>query len=264
MSSTRLRNSGLNARRSSAHHLVARAQVGPVLEELAADVRRHDDDGVAEVDRSSLTVGQAPVVQQLQQRVEHVRVRLLDLVEQDHGVGPAPHRFGQLPALVVADVSGRRADEPRHRVLLHVFGHVDADHVRLVVEQEVGERPRQLGLADAGRAQKDERADGPIRVLQTGARAAHRVRHRGHGLVLADDARVQLGLHVQQLGLLALQHLVDGDAGPLRHDRRDVFLRDLLTQERAVRLQLLQLFGLGGRWPSPARGRGRNAARRRD
>ena len=141
------------------HHLVARAQVGPVLEELAADVGRHDDDGVAEVDRAPLTVGEAAVVEQLQQHVEHVGVRLLDLVEQDDRVGPAAHRLGELAALVVADVAGRRADQARHRVLLHVLGHVDADHVRLVVEQEVGERARQLGLADAGRAQEEERAD---------------------------------------------------------------------------------------------------------
>ena len=66
--------------------------------------------------------------------------------------GPAAHGFGQLAGLVVADVSGRRADHPRHRVLLLVLGHVDPDHRLLVVEQELGERARQLGLADAGRA----------------------------------------------------------------------------------------------------------------
>jgi hypothetical protein len=45
----------------------------------------------------------------------------------------------------------------------------------LVVEQELGERLGQLGLADAGRAQEHERADRPVRVLQAGARAAHGV-----------------------------------------------------------------------------------------
>ena len=32
--------------------------------------------------------------------------------------GPAAHRLGELAALVVADVAGRRADQPGHRVLL--------------------------------------------------------------------------------------------------------------------------------------------------
>ena len=34
----------------------------------------------------------------------------------------------------------------------------------LVVEQELGERPGQLGLADAGRAEEHERPDRAVRV----------------------------------------------------------------------------------------------------
>ena len=136
------------------HLLAHRARTAPraVRDGLAADVRRHDDDGVLEVDGATLAVGQAAVVEDLQQHVEHVVVRLLDLVEEDHAVRPAPHRLGELAALLVADVARRRADQARDGVLLHVLGHVDADHRLLVVEEELGERARQLGLADAGRA----------------------------------------------------------------------------------------------------------------
>jgi hypothetical protein len=78
-----------------------------------ADVRGHDDDRVLEIDRAALAVGEAAVVEDLQERVEDVDVRLLDLVEEDDAIGLAPHRLGELAALVVADVAGRRADEPR-------------------------------------------------------------------------------------------------------------------------------------------------------
>ena len=54
---------------------------------------------------------EAAVVEHLQQHVEHVGVRLLDLVEQDHAVGLAAHRLGQVAALLVADVARRRADQ---------------------------------------------------------------------------------------------------------------------------------------------------------
>ena len=155
--------------------LVAAADLDDVL---AADVRGHDQDGVAEVDRAALAVGQPPVVEDLEQHVEHVGVRLLDLVEEHHAVGAPAHGFGELAALLVADVARRRADQARDRVLLHVLAHVDAHHRVLVVEQELGERARGLGLADAGRAQEDERADRAVRVLEAGARAAHRRRHR--------------------------------------------------------------------------------------
>ena len=80
--------------------------------ELAAEVGRHDDDGVLEVHRASLVVGQTSVVEHLQQDVEHIGVSLLYLVEEHHGVRFAPYSFGELSALIVAHISRRRADEP--------------------------------------------------------------------------------------------------------------------------------------------------------
>ena len=91
-------------------------------------------------------------------------VRLLDLVEQHDRVGLAAHRLGELAALVVADVSGRRADQPADGVPLLVLAHVEPDHVVLAVEQRRGQGLGQLGLADAGRAEEDERPDRPARV----------------------------------------------------------------------------------------------------
>jgi len=79
-------------------------------------------------------------------------MRLLDLVEQHDLIWPAPHRFGERAALVVTDIARRRADQPRHRMLLHVLGHVEADHRGLVVEEVLRKSFRQLGLADAGGA----------------------------------------------------------------------------------------------------------------
>ena len=96
ISSIRFRNSGRKC---------SRIDLG------AADVRRHDQHRVAEVDRAALAVGQPAVVEHLQQHVEHLGVRLLDLVEQDDRVRPPAHRLGQLAALVVADVA-RAARRP--------------------------------------------------------------------------------------------------------------------------------------------------------
>ena len=97
----------------------------------------------------------------------------------------------------------------RHGVLLHVLAHVDADHRPLVVEQEVGERAGQLGLADAGRAEEQERADRPVRVGQAGAAAADGVGHRGDRVVLADDPLVQHVLEADELVHLAFHEPAD-------------------------------------------------------
>src|SRR3712207_7798111 len=49
---------------------------------LFRSVGREDQDRVLEVHDPALTIGEPAVLENLQQRVEHVRVRLLDLVER--------------------------------------------------------------------------------------------------------------------------------------------------------------------------------------
>ena len=135
------------------HHLAPGGPVEVGVHQVdAAEVAGHDDDRVAEVHGAALAIGEAAIVEHLQEHVEDVGVGLLDLVEEHDGVRPPADRLGELAALVVADVARRRADQPRDRVLLHVLAHVDADHRPLVVEQELGERARQLRLPDAGGA----------------------------------------------------------------------------------------------------------------
>ena len=168
----RFRNSGRRNARSSSR-ITSRSASRPsgVLEELrvgleqalAADVARHDDDGVREVRRAPAPVGQPPVVEHLEEQVEDVRVRLLDLVEEQHAVGPAAHGLGQVPALLAVDVPGRRADEALRHVLLHELAHVEAGHRLLVVEEELGERLGELRLAHAARPEEEERPDGLAR-----------------------------------------------------------------------------------------------------
>ena len=75
-----------------------------------------------------ITVFLKPTVfQNLQQRIEDVRVSLLDLVEQHHGERLAANLLGQLATLFVTDIAGRRTEQPRNRVLLAELAHVEAD-----------------------------------------------------------------------------------------------------------------------------------------
>ena len=129
---------------------------------------------------------------------------LLDLVEQHHGIGLTAHLFRQLAALLVTHVSGRRTHQTGHRVLLHVLGHVDADHGILVAEHGLGQGLAQLGLADAGGAQEQEGADGPLGVLQTHTAAADGLGHGGHSLVLTHHPLMQSLLQLQQALALVL------------------------------------------------------------
>src|SRR6478672_9380065 len=54
-----------------------------VLEnEHAADVRRHDDHGVSEIDRATLRISQPSIVENLQKNIEHIRMCFFDFIEQ--------------------------------------------------------------------------------------------------------------------------------------------------------------------------------------
>src|ERR1019366_10091369 len=73
------------------NELASRGGIEPHLVVDGLDVCRpeiagQDDDGVLEVDRAALPVGQPAVIENLQEHVPHVRVGLLDLVEQDDRV----------------------------------------------------------------------------------------------------------------------------------------------------------------------------------
>ena len=172
-------------------------------------------------------------------------MRLLHLVEQDDGVRAPANGLGELTALVVAHVSRGRTDEALHAELFHVLRHVDAHERALVVEQTLGERLGQLGLAHAGGSQKEEAADGLVGIGESGAAAAHGGGHGGHGLVLADHALVQLVLESLELVELALHHLGHGHARPRAHDLGDLVGGHLLV-ERVLALFLLVERGLGG------------------
>ena len=114
MASRRLRNSGLKSRSmrllaaasSASLRRGRRRSRSCACAHLArAGVRRHDQHDLPEVGLAARVVGQRRVVHHLQQDVEQVGVRLLDLVEQHHAVGVLAHRVHQQAALLEADVA---------------------------------------------------------------------------------------------------------------------------------------------------------------
>ncbi len=232
-----------------------------VEDALAADVRGHDQDRVLEVNRASLTVGQAAVVENLQEHVEDLGRGFLDLVEQNDGKGTAPNRFGELPALFVPDVARRRPEQARDRMFFAVLRHVDAHHRPVVVEKIGRQRAREFGLADARGAQKDERTDRAVWIGETRTRSNDRFGNPRYGFVLTDDALVQLFVEPQQFLHFAFEEFRNGDAGPAAYDRGNIFLVDLFLEQARLavaasqgRFFLLELFFKAGEFAVPQLG----------
>ena len=211
------------------------------LHELAASqVAGHDDDRVGEVHQPSLSVGQPSVVQDLEQDVEHIRMGLLDLIEQHDRIRTPPDDLGQLSALVVTDISRGCSDQTRYAELLHVLRHVYAGQGLLVIEQHACQNLCQLRLSDSGRACEQERSERPVVVADTGLVAPDGVGDRGDGLVLTDHPLGERLLEVQVLLHLGTLHLGHGHSGPGGDDPCDIVLIDFLAQELVVALHRLE------------------------
>ncbi|VEB44864.1 Protein of uncharacterised function (DUF3170) [Chromobacterium violaceum] len=193
------------------------------------------------------------MVHHLQQHVIDVRMRLLDLVQQHHRVRMLVDGLGQLAALLEADIARRRADQARHRVALHVLGHVEADQLDA---EDVGQLARQFGLADAGRAGEQEGADGLLRIAQAGAGHLDRAGEALDRLLLAEHHVLQIALQVLQHVLVVAGDRLRRNAGDLGDDLFDLRLVDHLLLPR-LRQDLLRgaassitSMALSGRWRS--------------
>ena len=221
----------------SLHHLLRGA--------TCPQVGGQDNDGVAEVHSPPLAVGEPTFVEHLQQHVEHLGVRLLHLVEQDHGVGTTAHGLRQLTTLIVANISGRGTDEARDRVLLAILRHVDTHHGAFVIEEESGQCLGQLRLTHTRRAEEQERTQRTVRVGNARAGTTHSIRHRLHSHFLADHLGGQFLFHGQQFLGLALHHLASRNARPRGHDLGDGVGGDFLRDHRVVGAVCNVGFGVG-------------------
>ena len=119
------------------------------LDDGRTNVGGHHDDCVFKVHGATLSIGQTPIVQHLQQDVENIRMGFFNFVEQQHAIGFATYGFSQITAFVVAHISRRCTNQTANRMLLHELAHVDANHVVFAVKQKASQSLAQLGLADA-------------------------------------------------------------------------------------------------------------------
>ncbi len=150
---------------------------------------------------------------------------LLDLVEQDDRIRSAANGFGQLTAFLIADIARRRSNQSGYRVLLHIFAHINADHVVFVIEQSFCQSFCQLGFTHTGRTQEEEGTDWTVRVGDACPRTQDCFTDQAHRFVLSHHVLVQDVFHVQQLFPFTFHDFGNRDAGPFADHLGDFLLR---------------------------------------
>ena len=155
---------------------------------LGARIAGHNDNRIAEVHGATLAICKAPILHNLQQQIKDIGMGLFDFVQQYHAIGLATDGVRQLPALIVAHIARRGADEAGRGVLFHILAHIKAQHGSFVTKKLLSQGLGKLGLAHAGGTQEKEGAHRTVLILKAGSSTAHCLAHGLDSLILADDA----------------------------------------------------------------------------
>ncbi|MNX88271.1 hypothetical protein D3C86_1202340 [compost metagenome] len=158
-------------------------------------------------------VGQRAVVHHLQQDVVDIRMRLLDFVQQHHGMRMLVDAIGQKTALIEADITGRCAEQTRHGMAFHIFRHVEPQHLDA---KRGGKLLGHLRLAHARRAGEDIGADRLVRFAKAGTRQLDRRGESLDGDILTVNNRAQFLFKVGEDHLVILGNRLRGNAGHRR------------------------------------------------
>mmetsp|Transcript_123748 Transcript_123748/g.321431 ORF Transcript_123748/g.321431 Transcript_123748/m.321431 type:complete len:279 (+) Transcript_123748:708-1544(+) len=168
----------------------------------------------------------------------------LELVEEHDGVGVPSQSLGELASFFMPNIPRWGADQPRDRMLFHVLGHVQADHLGVGVEELHSQRLRHLGLAHPGRPREEEGAHGPVPAFQASRAYQDRPGHCVRGLILAQDASLERRAQLQEALALGLRESLHWDPCPAGHHLSDVVGGDHLPQHGEplcfLHLQLLE------------------------
>ena len=81
-----------------------------LLDMLATNIGSHHDNGIFKVHGSTLSIGQATVIQYLQQNIEYVRMGFFHFIQKNHAVWFAADLLSQVTAFFVANIAGRCTD----------------------------------------------------------------------------------------------------------------------------------------------------------
>ena len=117
-----------NVTRTKAHRLII-PQTG------CSQIAGHDNNRIGEVHLAALAVRQLTIIQDLQENIENIRMRLFDLIEKQDRVWSVTDFLRQLSSLFIAYITWRGSVEAASSEFLHVLTHIKADEGRFVIKE---------------------------------------------------------------------------------------------------------------------------------
>ena len=208
---------------------------------LTAQIAGHNQQGVLKVHCYTLGIGDASIIQNLQKYIEHIRMCLFYLIEQNNGIRIAAYSLAQLTALIIADISWRRSNQTGNAVLLHILTHIDADNMAFTIEQLLCQCFGNLCFTNTGRPKEQEAANRTMLILYLRLTAQNSITDKLQCGILSDDTLLQCILQMQKLLPFAFNQTADLHPCPAGYDLRNQLLVDSFLNQ-SILLLLIGLF----------------------
>ncbi len=170
----------------------------PFLRKIKSQVRRANNNRVAKINDAPLPIRQPPIIQNLQQHIHHIAIRLFKLIKKHHRIRPPPHLLRQLSTLIIPHISWRRTHQSARRILLLKLRHVQRNQRLLIPIHSLRQHLRQMRLPYPRRPQKQKTPNRPLRIRQKRPTPPQRPRNRLNRLALPHNNVPKRRLHPQQ------------------------------------------------------------------
>ena len=153
---------------------------------LSSGIWCHDDYSIFEVYLSALSVCNVTIIKNLEHYIKYIGWCFFDFIEKNNAVRFSSYFFCKLAAFFVSYISRRRTDHFRHRMLLHVFGHINSDHSVFIAEQCFRKGFGKLCFTYTGRSEEQEWTDRTFRILKSDSASSDCFGNCRYSLILTD------------------------------------------------------------------------------
>jgi len=162
----------------------------------------------------------------------------LNLIKQHHTIWPSSYCLSQLSTLVIANITGRGANQPSHRMLLHILTHINPYHSWLIIKQSSSQSLSRLGLTHTRWAQKQKASNWSVFICNSSPRSAHRSGYRRYRLILTHHPFWHLIFQINQSFLFTLNQSSNRNTSPAWHHQSYILLAYLKSQDSILNRDL--------------------------
>jgi len=208
------------------------------------NVGSHDQNGILEVNSTSLRICDTSIIQYLQKHIEYIRVSLLDLIEKNNTVRFSSNSLCQLTAFLISDISWRRSDQTGHGIFLHVLTHIDTYHILLIIKQCGSQSFGKLCFTNTGWSKEQEGTDGLGRIFDSCFGTEDRICYKSYTFILSYYTFMKLIFKTEKFGSLTFRQLGYRNTGPSGNDTGDLIICNSLMYQASVTLFNLFLLNL--------------------